>query len=224
MPSSRLDTTSIRQPIEIYFLSRGDEACECDPPVTPRYLDYLIILIAAAAEESIDARNPVGPESHFSGFETKFPRSKTSRRNTMTTLVNITRKTPHAVQIWGFHDPCDVDDVAAALNTIAAGLSGDGHTIHVMSGTHGYCKGQVGAVATREQKFAQEDRSLASPKTKDNKAVAIVVHDFNTGKLPAPDYVTAAMAKLNADMRAIVGSNPGTATFLLAYCCSAGTP
>jgi hypothetical protein len=142
----------------------------------------------------------------------------------MPTLVNITQKTPNAVQIWGFNGSCTVRDVAAALNTIAAGLSGDGHTIHIMSGTHGYCHGQVGAVATREQKFAQEDRSLASPKTKENKAVAVAVHDFNTGTLTAPDYVTAAMSKLNSDMRSIVANNQGTNTFLLAYCCSAGTP
>ncbi|KUZ44047.1 hypothetical protein WS98_01570 [Burkholderia territorii] len=142
----------------------------------------------------------------------------------MATLVNITKDTPNAVQIWGFHGPCNVRDVAAALNIIASGLSGDGHTIHIMSGTHGYCGGQVGAVATREQRFAAEDRALASPKTKDNKPVALAVHDFNTAKLPAPDYVTAAMAKLNGDMRAIVQGDPGTATFLLAYCCSAGTP
>lgn len=141
----------------------------------------------------------------------------------MVTPVNITAKTPTAVQIWGFHEPCNVRDVAAALTAISAGLSGDGHTIHIMSGTHGYCSGKVGAVATREEKFAAEDRSLASPKTKDKKAVAVAVHDFNTGKLAAPDPMTAAMAKLNQDMRAIVGSTPGTHTFLLAYCCSAGT-
>jgi hypothetical protein len=151
--------------------------------------------------------------------------SKNHRRNIMATLVNITQKTPGAVQIWGFYDPCSVKDVATALNTIAAGLSGDGHTIHIMSGTHGYCKGQVGAVATREQKFADEDRALASPKTKDNKTVALAVHDFNNGALSqvAPDPVTAAMSKLNTDMRAIVDNSRGTATFLLAYCCSAGT-
>lgn len=146
----------------------------------------------------------------------------------MATLVNITKDTPNAVQIWGFHDPCSVTDVAAALNTIAAGLSGDGHTIHIMSGTHGYCAGQVGAVATRDQRFAAEDQALASPKTTDGKPVAVAVHDFvhdfNTAKLPAPDYVTAALAKLNGDMRAIVQRDAGTATFLLAYCCSAGTP
>lgn len=141
----------------------------------------------------------------------------------MATLVNITLKTPNAVQIWGFHDPCTVQDVAKALNTIAAGLSGPDHTIHVMSGTHGYCHNQVGAVATREQRFAEEDRKLASPKTEDNKTVAVQVHDFNTDKLPAPDYVTAAMAKLNQDMRNIVQKSTGTDTFLLAYCCSAGT-
>jgi hypothetical protein len=141
----------------------------------------------------------------------------------MATLVNITSKTPTAVQIWGFHDPCTVKDVAAALNKIASGLSGDNNTIHVMSGTHGYCSGKVGAVASREQKFAKEDRALATPKTKDNKTVAIDVQDFNTGKLPAPDYVTAAMAKLNTDMRNIVTTQPGKHTFLLAYCCSAGT-
>ncbi|MCP3712681.1 hypothetical protein M3I54_38205 [Paraburkholderia sp. CNPSo 3274] len=131
----------------------------------------------------------------------------------MTTLVNITSSTPDAVQIWGFHDICDVSDVAAALNEIAAGLSGDANTIHVMSGTHGYCGGQVGAVATREQKFAEEDRALAHPKTKDNKAVAVVVHDFNTGKLPTPDYVSAAMAKLNTDIRSIVKTDTREACF-----------
>jgi hypothetical protein len=49
------------------------------------------------------------------------------------------------------------------------------------------------------------------------------VHDFNTDKLPAPDYVTAAMAKLNQEMRAFVTNIPDPQTFLLAYCCSAGT-
>ena len=141
----------------------------------------------------------------------------------MATLVNITEDTPKAVQIWGFHDPCTVEDVAKALNTIAGNLNGPEHTIHVMSGTHGYCKGKVGAVATREEKFADQDRKLASPKTKDNKKVDVKVHDFNTDKLPAPDYVTAAMAKLNQDIRKIVETHTGTNTFLLAYCCSAGT-
>ena len=141
----------------------------------------------------------------------------------MATLVNITSATPKAVQIWGFHDPCSVRDVAAALNTIAAGLSGPGHEIHIMSGTHGYCSGQVGAVATREQKFAAEDRALANPKTKDGKAVTLVVHDFNTGGL-GPDPVTKAMSNLNGDMRNIVGTRDASlVTFLLAYCCSAGT-
>lgn len=141
----------------------------------------------------------------------------------MAKLVNITKDTPKAIQIWGFHDPCSVKDVAAALKTIAAGLSGPNHTIHIMSGTHGYCGGQIGAVASREEKFADEDRSLVSPITKDNKKVALQVHDFNNGKLPAPDHVTAAMAKLNKDMRDIVNNSKGTCTFLLAYCCSAGT-
>ena len=141
----------------------------------------------------------------------------------MATLVNITENTPKAVQIWGFHDPCNVKDVAKALNTIAGKLSGSEHTIHVMSGTHGYCKGKVGAVATREEKFADQDRKLASPKTKDNQKVAVEVHDFNTGKLSAPDHVTAAMATLNTDIRKIVTHSTGTDTFLLAYCCSAGT-
>ncbi|MEM5373345.1 hypothetical protein V4C53_46485 [Paraburkholderia azotifigens] len=114
-------------------------------------------------------------------------------------------------------------DVAAALHQIAAGLEGDSNTIHVMSGTHGYCLGQVGAVAKREQKFAEEDRFLAHPRTADNKTVVVAVHDFNTNKLPAPDYVSAAMSKLNKDVRMIVAETPGTPTFLLAYCCSAGT-
>ncbi len=141
----------------------------------------------------------------------------------MAELVKITNDNLGTVQIWGFHGGCSVRDVAAALEKIAAGLKGDGHTIHVMSGTHGYCVGQVGAVATREQRFAEEDRALAHPVTADNKAIAVAVHDFNTNKLPAPDYVSAAMAKLNKDIRNIVAETPGTPTFLLAYCCSAGT-
>jgi len=141
----------------------------------------------------------------------------------MAKLVNITAKTPEAIQIWGFHDPCTVKDVAAALKTIAAGLKGPEHTIHVMSGTHGYCKGKIGAVATRERKFAEEDRRLAFPKTSDKKEVAVEVHDFNNSNLTQPDHVTAAMAKLNNDIREIVDESTSTDTFLLAYCCSAGT-
>lgn len=141
----------------------------------------------------------------------------------MPTLVNITANTPNAVQIWGFHGSCSVRDVAKALNTIAAGLSGSNHTINIMSGTHGYCSGQVGAVATREQKFAAEDRALATPKSKDGKVVKLAVHDFNTSDLSGPDPVTAAMSRLNTKMRSIVESAAGTHTFLLAYCCSAGT-
>ncbi|MDJ0902880.1 MAG: hypothetical protein QNJ55_29175 [Xenococcus sp. MO_188.B8] len=141
----------------------------------------------------------------------------------MAKLVNMSANNPTALQIWGFDEPCTVKDVAEALNTIADQLSGSEHTIHIMSGTHGYCKGKVGAVATREEKFAAEDRQLVHPMTTDEKKVAIEVHDFNTDKLPAPDYVTAAMAKLNEDMRKIVNKSTGTPTFLLAYCCSAGT-
>lgn len=141
----------------------------------------------------------------------------------MPILVNITSNTPRAVQIWGFHGPCNVNDVAQAITTIAASLMGPGHTIHIMSGTHGYCNGKVGAVATREQKFAAEDREHIHPTTKDNKPVTLAVHDFNTSNLPGVDKVTSAMAKLNGDMRTLVGNTPGTSTFLLAYCCSAGT-
>ena len=143
----------------------------------------------------------------------------------MAKLVNITAQTPNAVQIWGFHDPCTVRDIANALVTIGAGLTGANNTIHIMSGTHGYCSGQVGAVATREQKFAAEDRSLSAPKTKDGKPIKVDVHDFNNGALnqPGVDIVTAAMAKLNQDIRSIVSANPGNNVFILAYCCSAGT-
>ncbi|MEM5332153.1 hypothetical protein VSR34_37495 [Paraburkholderia sp. JHI2823] len=93
----------------------------------------------------------------------------------------------------------------------------------LMSGTHGYCGARVGAVATREQRFAEEDRALADPVTADNKTIVVAVHDFNTSKLPAPDHVSAAMTKLNKDIGNIVAETPGTPTFLLAYCCSAGT-
>ncbi len=140
----------------------------------------------------------------------------------MSKLVNITSQTPKAIQIWGFYGACTVNDVAAALTTIASTLNGDNHKIHIMSGTHGYCNGRIGAVATREQKFADQDRKLASPKTQDRKPVDVVVHDFNNGKLSDPDPVTAAMAKLNQDIRSFVTDTSNAHTFLLAYCCSAG--
>jgi hypothetical protein len=139
------------------------------------------------------------------------------------TLVKITAKTATKAHIWGWHGRGDNDDVAVALARIAAELSGADNTIHVMSGTHGFCADQIGAVANREKRFAAEDRALAAPKTKDRHPVKVIVHDFNTGKLAAPDPVTAAMAKLNSDMRKIVTGSKGTHTFLLAYCCSAGT-
>ncbi|SDG16347.1 hypothetical protein [Paraburkholderia phenazinium] len=147
----------------------------------------------------------------------------------MVTLVRISEHSG-APQIWGFHDRCTVRDVAAALNTIAAGLSGGGHTIHVMSGTHGHCEGQVGLVATREERFAEQDRNLAAPKTKDGRTVAIVVHDFNTGPLPELDHDPdngpdpSGTIRLNRVAGEIVATDPGTPTILLAYCCSAGTP
>lgn len=141
----------------------------------------------------------------------------------MATLVDITASTPKSVKVWGFHEPCNKHDIASAVNDIAGRLSGAGHEIHIMSGTHGYCSGKVGAVATAEQKFANEDRALANPRTKDGKPVTLVVHDFNTAGLK-PDPVTAAMAKLNGDMRNIVGNRDASlVSFLLAYCCSAGT-
>lgn len=141
----------------------------------------------------------------------------------MVELINISGNAPKSVQIFGFNKACNKHDVALAINSMAALLSGAGHEIHVMSGTHGYCTGQVGAVATREQKFASEDRQLANPRTKDGKVVTLVVHDFNTAGL-GPDPVTKAMSKLNGDMRNIVGNRDASlVTFLLAYCCSAGT-
>lgn len=141
----------------------------------------------------------------------------------MVDAVELVKISPaNAVDVWAFHGPINVRHVADALVTIGSQMTGAGITIHIMSGTHGYCGGQIGAVATREERFADEDRSLVAPKTKDNKPIAVAVHDFNTNKLPAPDYVSAAMAKLNGDMRALVESTPGTNVFVLAYCCSAG--
>ena len=141
--------------------------------------------------------------------------------------VNITpdSKASNAVQIWGFYEPITVNDVKHAVKNIAASLSGDGHKIHIMSGTHGYCKGQVGAVAKREEKFADEDRGLSNPMTKDHKEVTLQVHDFNTSGWAdsETDHVTAGMSKLNSEMRNIVSKDPGKHTFILAYCCSAGT-
>ena len=55
------------------------------------------------------------------------------------------------------------------------------------------------------------------------------VHDFNTADLSDPDLSDAdpggvAMRKLNTEIRASKTGADGNNTFLLAYCCSAGTP
>lgn len=146
-------------------------------------------------------------------------------------LVNITEKTPKAVQIWGFYYPCTANDVSAAVAKIAKGLTGTTNVIHIMSGTHGCCAGEVGAGRPKylEPKFLQEDKATAKifkdVKTKDGKPISIEVHDFNTKhSTSAPDDVTKAMSKLNQDIRSIVtGDGDKTHTFILAYCCSAGT-
>ncbi|AYZ62521.1 hypothetical protein EGY31_04185 [Burkholderia multivorans] len=138
----------------------------------------------------------------------------------MPRLVNISA--PHAVQVWGFHGLIDDTHVAAALMAIAAKLRGEGHTIHIMSGTHGCCKGMVGAVGRPEPEFAKEDRDLPAPKTGDNKPIAVVVHEFNTAALPAQDPRGEATRRLNVKIREIDGAAPGAGTYLLAYCCSAG--
>lgn len=142
----------------------------------------------------------------------------------MPSLVSISDAGPSRVGIWGFHDPISVTHVAQAIKHIAGTLKGTGHRIHIMSGTHGYCKGKVGAVATRDERFANEDRALVNPVTSDNKPVVLVVHDFNNNVPPGPDPVTAAMSKLNGDLRALFPEGKEASnTILLAYCCSAGT-
>jgi hypothetical protein len=142
----------------------------------------------------------------------------------MPSLVNISPQSQNQVGIWGFHDPISLQHVAMAINQIAGQLQGPGHTIHIMSGTHGYCKGKVGQVASREEKFADQDRSLAAPRTADKQPVTLVVHDFNNNVPKEPDPQTAVMAKLNSTMQKLVpNGKAGRHTFLLAYCCSAGT-
>ena len=141
----------------------------------------------------------------------------------MPELVNITSATPKAVQIWGFHGPCSVRDVAAALLTIGRSLSGQGNSINIMSGTHGFCSGAIGAVASREQKFAEEDLALAAPTTKDKHPITLNVIDFNTlAPSASRNRVAEAMALLNQQIRGTAAKDPQLQTFLLAYCCSAG--
>lgn len=145
-------------------------------------------------------------------------------------MAELTKISTKGTEIWGFHQPCNFDDVKNAVITIAGKLIGKGNTIHIMSGTHGCCGTEtgthVGAVTPkmREPNFLQEDKALVGQKfnTSDNNMVVIQAHDFNTSSL-GPDPVTAAMSQLNAELSKIVTSTKGNSVFLLAYCCSAGT-
>lgn len=139
-------------------------------------------------------------------------------------LANISPQGPERAGMWGFHGTTNKIQVAAAVKEIAGQLAGAGHTIHIMTGTHGYCSGKVGQVATRDERFLEEDRQLVSPTSSDGKSVALVVHDFNNEVPSEPDPQTAVMAKLNQTIRGLVpDGEAGQNTFLLAYCCSAGT-
>lgn len=140
-------------------------------------------------------------------------------------LVKVSASFAKEVPIWGFHGPCTVHDVQNAVGTIGTSMSGIGNTISIMSGTHGCCSGKVGAVATRDQKFAEEDMRLLSPKTKDGNPITLKVVDFNLDSITkdTSDPVTAAMAKLNSAIRDNATKNGSKQAFLLAYCCSAGT-
>jgi len=142
----------------------------------------------------------------------------------MPSFVNISAQGDNKAGIWGFHGTTEKKAVAAAVKEVAGKLKGAGHTIHIMSGTHGYCSGKVGQVATRDERFAEEDRRLVSASSSDGKAVTLVVHDFNNNVPKEPDPHTAVMAKLNGEMRkAVPEGQAGKHTFVLAYCCSAGT-
>lgn len=99
----------------------------------------------------------------------------------MAQLVNTTRGSPQAMQVRGLHGACLVRDVASALSSIGATLSGDSAVIEITSGTQGYCAGPIGAVATHEQKSAVRCGPLAPRQAEDGKPVAIGVHDFNSG-------------------------------------------
>lgn len=139
-------------------------------------------------------------------------------------LVNISPLGQNRAGIWGFYDATNKTQVAVAVKEIAGKLAGAGHTIHIMTGTHGYCGGKVGQVATRDERFLKEDQQLVSPTSSDGKPVTLVVHDFNNNVPAEPDPHTAVMAKLNQAMRGLVpDGKAGQNTFLLAYCCSAGT-
>ena len=77
--------------------------------------------------------------------------------------------------------------------------------------------------------FAGESGALPKPKPPDGKTVRLDVHDFNTADLSDPDLSEVppggvAMHKLNAEIAASKTGADGNNTFLLAYCCSAGTP
>lgn len=153
----------------------------------------------------------------------------------MLNLVNISGQRAGSVQIFGFDAAITVAEVAAAVEVIASQLAGAGYVIHIMSGTHGFCEGKVGQVASRDQRFYFEDCSLAHPTTSDGHRVTLDVQDFNTNIPMDPDWAKetpaeqlnllqgAVMAKLNGDIRKLVPADEGAKhIFLLAYCCSAG--
>ena len=134
-----------------------------------------------------------------------------------------------AMAVWGFKNPVNATEVKAAVSTLSATLTGDGHRIIVMTGSHGICN-PPGLVGTQEIKFAEEDvTNLKNVKTKDGKAIAIQIWPVNP-KVSKPTTLQEAgelTAFLNQSLRAIgeyVAEKKMEAKtlVLLAYCCSAG--
>src|SRR5438105_8334268 len=58
--------------------------------------------------------------------------------------------------VWGVKNPVNATEVKAAVKTLAGQMTGDGHHLIVMTGSHGTCN-PPGLVATQEIKFAEED-------------------------------------------------------------------
>jgi hypothetical protein len=131
---------------------------------------------------------------------------------------------------WGYDAPCSASDVERDIPTLLAQLAA-GQTLHVLTGVHGFCLDLAGGLASKDVAFAIEDfQKFYNNNPQLRGRVNIAFHQAPAIKslesIQTRDHLLAAIAVANKDLNEMIRTLQSTAPggFLLAYCCSAGSP
>jgi hypothetical protein len=148
----------------------------------------------------------------------------------MPTIKQIQAPAPNVAGQWGYDAPCTASDVERDIPVLLKQLS-PGQTLHVLTGVHGFCGNDAGGVATRDVAFAIEDfQNFYNNNPQLHGNVHIAFHQAPSIKslesIQTDQERRAAIGVANKDLNDMIRMLQSTAPggFLLAYCCSAGSP